>query len=546
MTLAKVDSGPAPHAAAAKLTLGRVWRGDLLSGFQVFLIALPLCLGIAMASGFPPMAGIVTAVVGGLLVSRLSGSYVTINGPAAGLIVVIIDAVQRLGHGDNLLGYKLTLAAVVVAGVLQMLAGYLRLGKLASFFPVSVVHGMLAAIGVTIIAKQWPIMFGAKPAAKSIFGLLATMPQIVLDANPIIAGVGVLSLAILIGHKFLPASLKRLAPAPIIVVVAAALAGHAAGIGSGATYEAMGKSFELAGNQLISLPANVFAELSLPDFSHFYSWDFLIAVISISLVAGIESLLSASAVDKLDPLNRKTDLNRDIFAVGLGTTIAGLLGGLPMIAEIVRSSANASQGAKTQWANFFHGAFLLAAVLLFPGLLRMIPLAALAALLVFTGARLASPAELKKMKIVGNDQVAIFLATLLSVLATDLLVGVAVGVAVKIALHLYRRVPATNLVRCRYRVEQAGPGVRVVVTDPLVFCNLPSVAGSIENLPRSGKVSIDLTEVAFVDHTAMEYLHRIEHEFKLAGGSLAIVESDRHVRASAHPLAARRLAPLGR
>jgi MFS superfamily sulfate permease-like transporter len=545
MSVADLETGPAAAASRSDLSFAKIWKGDLVSGFQVFLIALPLSLGIAMASGFPPMAGIVAAVVGGLVVSRLSGSHVTINGPAAGLIVVILDGVQRLGHGDNVLGYKLTLAAIVIAGIGQMLCGFLRVGKLASFFPVSVVHGMLSAIGITIIAKQVPVMLGAKPQASSIFGLLATIPATVLKANPIVGGIGVLGLAVLIAYRWLPAALRKLLPAQIVVVIIAAGLARVAGVGTGASYTSFGQTFELGAGYLVQIPAQVFGELALPDFSHLYSWDFALVTFSIFAVAGIESLLSASAVDKLDPLQRKTDLNKDLFAVGVGTTVSGLLGGLPMIAEIVRSSANASQGAKTGWANFFHGAFLLVAVLLAPDLIRAIPLSVLAALLVFTGFRLASPQEFKKMKAIGADQLAMFLITCVGVLATNLLVGVVIGVVAKCLLHLYRRVSPVHFVRCRYAVEQKNGRLRVSVSDPLVFSNLVSLAGRLDQVGRDVHAEIDLTRVPFVDHTAMEFLHRMEREFKVAGGSFKIVESAHHVRGADHPLATRRLLPTG-
>lgn len=504
----------------------QVWSTDLLSGFQVFLIALPLCIGIALASGFPPMGGIIAAIIGGVIVSRLSGSQVTINGPAAGLIVVILDGVERLGHGDAALGYKLTLAAIVCAGAIQMLFGALRLGRLATFFPIAAVHGMLAGIGIIIMVKQFPVMLGVTPAKASILGMAAAIPTYIRQAEPLIAGLGLTALAIVIVHPFFKWKALKALPAAILVVVITAVAGQ---------FLALDAKF------LVPLPTPVFSGLAFPDFSRVMTLDFFTVVLTISIIASVESLLSAAAVDKLDKFSRKSDLNKDLTAIGLGTCLSGLLGGLPMIAEIVRSSANVNAGAKSGWSNFFHGIFLLVAVLVFPSVLQKIPLAALAALLVFTGFRLASPRELLKTKRVGYDQLIVFLTTAIMVLATDLLVGIVAGVVVKILLHLMRRVPLRYMVQCRFQIQQQEDGTHFVkVKSPLVFSNLMPLLGAVERLPRTSKVTVDLTDAPFIDHTALDVLTSLGRSYAHAGGRLDIA-SGRHEPYSRHPLAARRL-----
>ncbi|MFW7378505.1 MAG: SulP family inorganic anion transporter [Oligoflexus sp.] len=529
-------------SALSSKSFAKAWKFDLISGFQVFLIALPLSLGIAIASGFPPMAGIVAAIIGGTIVSRLSGSHVTINGPAAGLIVVILSGVETLGHGDMALGYKLTLAAIVCAGVLQIAFGVLKVGKLAAPFPVAAVHGMMAAIGMIIIVKQFPVMIGVTSKASSIFGLIMQIPTMLLQANPLIALVGITSLFIIVILRFIDNPATKLIPAPIIVVTLAALVAVLAHIGVNGTYAFAGYTFDLGPKYLVPLPTEVFSKLEFPDFSQVFAKDFIIVTITIALIASLESLLSAAAIDKLDPCRRKTNLNKDLLAVGIGTTLSGLLGGLPMIAEVVRSSANISSGAKTGWSNFFHGIFLLMAILLFPNLISNIPLAALAALLVYTGFRLASPREIKKVKDIGYDQLIIFLTTLIAVLATDILIGIAIGIVVKIVLHLLRQVSPISMVRCIYTVNNKGNGrYTIEVLSPLVFSNLLPLLGTFERIPKDSRVNVDLTAATFIDHTAMDKLHDLQREFSLEGGMLILRETQKHLKYASHNLAARRL-----
>ena len=349
------------------------WRSDLLSGFLVFLIALPLCLGISVASGFPPSAGIITAIIGGMLVSRINGSFVTINGPAAGLIVVVLGAVEELGNGDPIAGYHYALAAIVVASAIQALLGIFKAGRLSSFFPASVVHGMLAAIGIIIMAKQVHTMLGQAPTkGSSLLSTIAQVPHSILNPNFEIAIIGLTGLAILIAWTFIKNPTLKMIPAPLIVVlVGIGLAKyfgldqeHTYTFFSGAPEQSIGPKF------LVAISDNFTSSFAFPDFSKLPTLEFWEAVISISLVGSLESLLSAMAVDKLDPYKRHANLDRDLTAVGIGNLVSGLIGGLPMIAEIVRSSANVNNGAKTQWANFFHGTFLLLFVVLFPQIIH--------------------------------------------------------------------------------------------------------------------------------------------------------------------------------
>jgi MFS superfamily sulfate permease-like transporter len=524
------------------------WRSDLLSGFLVFLIALPLCLGIAMASGFPPMAGIITAIIGGLVVSRLNGSFVTINGPAAGLIVVIVDAVQSLGQGDAMAGYRYTLAAIVFASVLQVLLGVFKAGKLSAFFPSSVVHGMLAAIGIIIMAKQIHTLLGVKPEAKSLLGTIAEIPHSIYEMNPEIAFIGLAGLVLLILWSVIKNHTIKMIPAPLLVVLLGLALERYFDLDHIHNYLFLPDTqflphheFTIGPAFLVSVPEHFMAGFYFPDFAKVANLEFWEAVVTIWLVGSLESLLSASAVDKLDHYKRNSNLNRDLTAVGIGNMVSGMIGGLPMIAEIVRSSANVNNGAKTGWANFFHGAFLLVFVAFFPKLIHEIPLTSLAALLVFTGFRLASPKEFAKTMDIGLDNFVLFIITIIGILATDLLVGVLIGIVVKLLIHIARGVKLNNLFSMAYHVKEDEAGTyHVAISGAAVFSNFMSLKSMLAGLPEQKSISFDLSEAELIDHTVMEFIHDFSNEYTHSGGTCKIVGLDDHEPYSDHPLAARR------
>jgi MFS superfamily sulfate permease-like transporter len=516
------------------------WKTDLTSGFIVFLIALPLCLGIALASGVPPMAGLIAAIVGGVIVSQLSGSYVTINGPAAGLIVVILGAVESLGQGDPIVGYKATLAAIVVSGVLLAILGLLRAGKLGAFFPSSAVHGMLAAIGVIIISKQVHVAMGVKPLGKEPLELIAEIPHSLSVLNPEIAFIGVISLAILIGLSFAKNKWVKMVPAPMVVVLVGIALGHYFDLDHSHQYLFTEKTFDIGPRFLVTLPANALDGIVFPDWTHLGTGAFWVAVISITLVQGIETLLSATAVDKLDPWQRKSNLNRDVTAMGVGSAVSGMLGGLPMIAEIVRSSANVANGARTRWSNFFHGVLLLVFVVFFPQLIHQIPLAALAAILAFTGYRLASPKEFRSTFKIGSEQLAIFCTTLLVTLATDLIIGVASGILLKFVMHIARGARLKSLFKTEVEVVALeDEAYEVTVKDAAIFSNYLSIKAVLDKLPQKKQLVLNLAEVDIIDHTVMEHLHQYAHEYERSGGHLTMVGIDQLIPVSDHPMATR-------
>lgn len=519
------------------------WKQDIVSGFILFLIALPLSLGIAMASGVPPMAGIIAAVVGGMVVSQISGSYVTINGPAAGLIVVILGAVESLGGGAA--GYHAALAAIAVSGALLFIGGLLKAGDLGYFFPTTVVHGMLAAIGIIIMSKQFPLMLGAPVPAKEPLMLIAKIPEMILTLNPEVAIIGVSSLILLILHAILQSKiswLKRI-PAPIIVVVLAVALAQYFDVAHAHQYAVGGHEYAMDPKKfLVVLPNNVLDGIAFPDFTAITKGAFWMAVLSITLVQGVETLLSCAAVDKLDIYKRHSNLSKDLTAVGAGTVVSSMIGGLPMIAEIVRSTANVANGARTRWSNFFHGAFMLVFVLLGASLINRIPLAALAALLVFTGYRLASPRVFRHTHQIGGEQLFLFVLTIVATLSTDLLIGVGTGVVAKLILHVFHGAKFENLFKANVKVQKAPDGSHYMqVEGAAIFSNFIGMKKYLDQLPRGEKVVLDLSNAPLVDHTTMDNLHNFQLDYKAGGGEFTIVGLEGHNTASLHPLASRRL-----
>ncbi len=526
------------------------WRGDVTSGFLVFLIALPLCFGIAMASDFPPMAGIISAAIGGLVVSRINGCRLSIDGPAAGLITVLFASVHTLGEGDVWAGYRYTLAAIVVVGALQVVFGWSKAGRWATFFPAAVAHGMLAAIGIIIIARQVHTLLGAKPAFATPLQSFVHLPQSLLHLNPDILLVGAIGLLLLFAWPLLGnRGLGRL-PAPLLVVLSGYLMGQAFDLNPAELYLASQGDegdflhrhvYVKAPQFLGDVPERLSEILVFPDFSKFGGAAFWNAVASLFFIGSLESLLAASAVDRLDPQKRRSDLNRDIAAVGVGNVLSGLVGGMPMVAEIVRSSANIGYGARSGWSNFFHGLFLLSFMALFPRLIRDIPLASLAALLIYAGYRLTSPRAFAAALEVGVEQLVLFVITIIAILATNILAGVAIAIVVKLLIHRWRGVKLRNLFELSYRITREADGAhRIKINGAAIFSNFMALKRELAELPSAGSIVFDLTYASLVDHTVMDFIDRYARDYMARGGRCEVRGLDRYEPYSEHPLAARR------
>jgi MFS superfamily sulfate permease-like transporter len=518
------------------------WKSDLISGFLVFLIALPLCLGISMASGFPPVAGIFSAIIGGLLVSFIGGSQLTIKGPAAGLIVIALGAVEELGQGDMMQGYKLTLAIIVIAGILQVIFGLLKSGVLSDFFPSAAVHGMLAAIGIIIASKQIHTLMGVKPEGKEPIELLTEIPHSFSQLNPEIFIIGLISLLILFLHPLFKNKYIKMIPAPLLVLLVSIPLGRYFDLEHEHTYLFLDNhEYTIGPKYLVTLPSSLFSAITFPDFSQVFSLVSIKYIVMFALVGSLESLLSTKAIDMLDPYKRKSNMNRDLTAVGIGNTISGLIGGLPMISEIVRSSANINNGGKTWWANFFHGLFLLIFVAFFPDLLHQIPLTALAAMLIYTGYRLASPKEFYKTYKIGWEQMIIFLVTILVTLTTDLLLGIGAGILMKLMMHFINGLPLKYAFKPMFSVNKQNDEVYIVdVYHSAVFSNYIKLKKSLDSLPRKKTIIIDFSGANLIDHTVMENLHHYQHDYEHEGGSFKLQGLENYKTFSSHELAARK------
>ena len=514
------------------------WKDDLISGVLVALIALPLSLGIASASGFPPVMGVLTAIVGGLIVSFFAGSELTIKGPAAGLIVIVAGAVEELGRGDADLGWKLALAVVFAAGVVQIIFGLLKVARFADFFPLAAVHGMLAAIGILIMAKQLHFALGVAPKllkGKSPLELILMIPESLIHLNVYIFTIGIVSLLILFGMPLIKHPVVKKIPAALVVIVVAIV---------------LEKVFHLEGEEFKNLnplvnPGDFQLNLNI-DFSAITNPEllpiFLKYLLMFALVGTLESLLTGKAIDLLDPYKRRSHLSKDVVAVGIGNSIAGLLGGLPMISEVARSSANIHNGGKTRWANFFHGAVLLICVVLLVPVIKLIPVVALSSMLIYVGFKLAHPREFFHTYHLGKEQLAIFIATIIFTIVEDLLVGIADGILLKFIIHIFNGMHPGSSFKADYQIDEKSPGVFVMtVNKSSVFTNFLGLKKGLAKLPAKQNVEIDFSNCSLVDHTVMKNVAQFMKNYNADGGKMAIVGLNNHKSLSDDALSTKKL-----
>ena len=522
---------------------------NIFSGYVVSLIALPLGLGLAMASEAPPIAGIITAVVGGVLVSILGGSHVTITGPGNGLVGVLLIAITALG-------LESTYAAIICSGGLLMLLGFLRMGKLADFFPSSAIQGMLAAIGLIILGKQFHIMLGNKIERDNSIQYLLEIPNSIIgvfqyeDRGLIYAAIfGIISLCIMVFYNRIRNKYLQLIPAPMWIVLLS--------IGFSYYYELIVQQPNpIAAEYMISgIPAlnTIIDELPIPNFGGINTITFWSSVIALTLIASIESLLSIKAVDKLDPQKRRSNINRDLKALGLATVGSGFLGGLNVVTVIARSSVNVNNGGSNRSSNFAHATFLVIFIALFSTQLTRIPLPALMAILVYTGYKLASPTVVRKMFVIGKEQVLIFMATLLTTMFVDLISGIIVGVLITFVIHVIinksaglflRNIFKPNVLMYQENETKTTSNYYVSVKHFSTFLNFYKLKQQLDAVSESSDVVVDFSKCDFVDHTVMENLHNYQELFTKRGGHFEVVGLDMHDTDSEHPFALRRILPI--
>lgn len=478
-------------------------KHDIPAGVVVFLVAVPLCLGIALASGAPPFTGVVSGIVAGLVVSLVSGSQLSVSGPAAGLTVIVATAIEKLG------GLEPFLMTVALAGLMQLAMGYLRAGVIGAYFPATVIKGMLAAIGLILIMKQLPHAVGYDADAEADLSFLETDSQspfatMFASLKAISAGaaiVSAVSLAIMIAWE--SPLIKRnkilaLAPGPLIAVMF--------GIGYNLLTQSAFPSIAIASQHLVNLP-QIFGPIeftrhfTFPDFSQWANPQVYVTAATIALVASLETLLSLEAVDKLDPLKRTASTNQELKAQGVGNLLCGLLGGLPMTAVIVRSSASINAGAHTKVAGLVHGVLLLLSAMFLASLLNLIPLACLASVLLLTGYKLAKPALFKDVYKKGFNQFAPFIVTIVAILATDLLKGMAIGMAVGLYFVLRANYHAA------ITLTQDGKNYLLRLQKDVSFLNKALLRDYLERIGENGYVIVDGTKASFIDQDILETLH---------------------------------------
>ena len=516
---------------------------NIFPGFVVSLVALPLSMGLALASGAPAVSGLIACIVGGILVSLFGGSHVTITGPGNGLVVVTLGAITTLGGDDMYQGYLFTLAAVVFSGVLLLIFGFLRLGTLSDYFPSAALQGLLAAIGLIIMAKQLHVMLGEmNPEGTGALDYLLNLPNTIAEVfagnnSPQSYSLGLVSLTLMAVFPKIRNPILQIVPAPMWVVLLGILYTLASGH--------FGFFPAFAESHLIDLPGQVWNELAFPDFGKIGSGSFWGAVVALTFIASLESLLSIKAIDKLDPLNRRSNVNKDLRALGIGTIASGFLGGVNVVTVIARSSVNVNHGATQRYSNFFHGFFILIFILLFTSQLQMIPMPSLAAILVYTGYKLISPSVFRKIGSIGWEQLMIFIITLVATVSTNLLTGIAIGVLATLLTQFNAmgsfQLFIENLLRPNTLLIQENSGKYLLSVKAYAnFLNFVGIKRKLDTVPLEAEVIIDFSLSRFVDYTVLEQLQSYYRSFRSHGGQLEIVGLDSMGAFSRHPLAPRR------
>lgn len=522
-----------------------IWKGDLRASISVAFIAIPLGLGIGLASGVPPLAGVIPSVVGGLLVAWFSGTNIAVHSTPKMLIGVTTAAILTLGGNDMLLGYRLFLAAVVIAGLIQFVLGLLRLGVIGDIIPASVIKSLLAAVGVIIIVKEVPVLIGSHLHPKNIVGLVTDAPLLLADLNPVVTFIGVLSVLIMFLHPKFESPVVKSIPAAVWVILISVAYSYLLGFSQEKSYTFLWFSFTVDGSHLIALPANITDAIVFPDMSQIGTMPFWNIVVAIVLVSSIEGILSTKAIDRLDELKRKSNLNKEMRISGIGTAVSGMLGGLPVIPGIVPSSVAASHNGKGQFTNIFQAIIVLGLVVVLSSQLQHIPLAALAGILIHTGYKLLNPPEVANIYRTGSDQLTIFLVTLITTLTTDLLIGILCGMAITLVLHIYRLKSVTKLFNILFRPnvvsyeEEEEHHYLVSVKGYINFLNYPRLKKALDVIPNDATINVDLSLAEFIDHTVLEHLAEYEENHIRRGGDFEIIGMDMHYSLTNHPLSVR-------
>jgi carbonic anhydrase len=492
-------------------------KGDLSSGLVVFLIAVPLCLGIALASGAPLFSGMIAGIIGGLVIGSLSGAQLSVSGPAAGLTAVVLSAITKFGVFD------VFLLAVVIGGVFQLGLGLLKAGSVANYFPSNVIKGMLTAIGIIIIMKQIPHAFGYDADSEgdftfiqvdghnSISALLSTINHIHLGATIVC----VISVLIILYWNKIPK--VGVIPAPLVAVISA--------VALNGLFIAIGSKLAIAPSHLVSLPipqsfGDFIGQFTTPDFSAITNKEVWIVGATIAVVASVETLLNVEATDKLDPMKRHTPPNRELQAQGIGNIISGLIGGLPITSVIVRSSANINAGGRTKLSTITHGLLLLVCAALIPTILNKIPLSTLAAVLLVTGYKLCKISIFKEMFKNGKYQWVPFVVTVVAIVFTDLLIGITLGMAVSVIAILRGNMRSSYYFR--KEKYQNGDSIKLELAQEVSFLNKASILLTLDHMPENTTVVIDASNTTYIDFDVLESIREFK-DVKAAQKNINVV-----------------------
>lgn len=489
-------------------------KNDLPASLVVFFVALPLCLGIALASGAPLFSGLIAGIIGGIVVGALSGSKIGVSGPAAGLAAIVLAAIGSLG------GYQNFLVAVVLAGIIQLIFGFLKAGVIGYYFPSSVIKGMLTGIGIIIILKQIPNFFGYDEESAWDLEFLeldggntfSELFGVIENIHPGAALIGIISLGILLlWDKVLSKKSKifQLIQGPLVAVVLGIIF---------FTLTQNSETLSITGKHMVSVPvpedaASFFGQFSFPNFAAITQVDIWITAFTIALVASLETLLCVEASDKIDPDKNVTPTNRELLAQGTGNIVSGLIGGLPITQVIVRSSANVQSGGKSKLSAIIHGFFLLISVILIPRLLNMIPLSVLAAVLLIVGYKLAKPSLFKKMYSLGWKQSVPFFVTVIGIVFTDLLVGIGLGLMVGIVVILLKSYQNSHFLH----IEDKSNGkhkIKMTLAEEVTFFNKGAILKELDSLPRDTYLELNLMKTRYLDNDVIEILEDFAYKAK--------------------------------
>ncbi|BAO77615.1 SulP family inorganic anion transporter [Winogradskyella sp. PG-2] len=515
------------------------WKSDLIAAVSVSLIALPLSLGIALAAGAPAMAGIISAIVGGVVTTLYRGGHISVNGPAKGVIAVILLGIVLMDDGSGQ-AFNYVLAAVVVSGAIQVLLGLLKLGRLADIFHSSVIHGILAAIGIIIFAKQIHVALGTHSDSPSIIQNLVDAFKYLPQANPFVVIIALVGLLLLLFHSKISYKFFHILPTPMWVIALSIPFVYFFNFFDQHTLSFFGKSYEVGPHLLLDIPDNVMDSIMHPNFGKIGTIEFWTTVVSILIITSIESLAIAKAVDKIDPYKRKTDLNKDLTGIGLSTMVAGMIGGLPIIAVIIRSTVNIHNGAKTKWSNMYQGLLLLLFIVVLSPIMRQVPLCAFAILLVYTGFKLASPAVFKQIYNQGIEQLIFFVGTMVLTLYTNLLIGLIGGLLLAMVSHmLLAKVSIPQFFKMIYRsgsnlVKKPDGSYDIKVKGIANFLGILKIDKMVTQIPSGADVNIDLSETRLVGITYMDYIVDYLKIQKTTGGKVIIKGLESHVSSSTY------------